>query len=131
MRLHEFQHGPTNTPESNLTTALELIRHRYKDKQTAPKISTQSLINLVLNTDKTFDYDALVSANETNPALKNIIKSFNKDYVELQPVGLEDSEDDAGETVTNTASGDATTAPVDTVSNMAKSAAKKRGAAGF
>ena len=128
MRLNEFQHSPKNTPESNLTTALELIRHRYKDKKQPPKISTQSLINLVLNTDKTFDYDALVAANENNPALKNLIKSYNKDYIELQPAGADDNTD---ATTTNTPSGDATQAPVDTVSNMAKSAAKKRGAAGF
>jgi hypothetical protein len=126
VRLDEFIHSPKNTPESNLTTALELIRNRYKDKQQPPKISTQSLINLVLNTDKTFDYDALVAANETNPALKNLIKSYNKDYVELMPAG---DEDDTDATTTNTPTGDATTAPVDTVSNMAKRAAKTRGAA--
>jgi hypothetical protein len=128
VRLNEFQHSPKNTPESNLTTALELIRHRYKDKKQPPKISTQSLINLVLNTDKTFDYDALVAANENNPALKNLIKSYNKDYIELQTAGDEAATD---ATTTNTPSGDATTAPVDTVSNMAKQAARKRGAAGF
>ena len=126
MRLNEFVHGPTNTPESNLTTALELIRNRYKDKQQPPKISTQSLINLVLNTDKTFDYDALVAANENNPALKNLIKSYNKDYIELLPAG-EDADTDA--TTTNTPDGEATQTPVDTVSNMAKRAAKTRGAA--
>ena len=125
MRLNEFQHSPKNTPESNLTTALELIRHRYKDKKQPPKISTQSLINLVLNTDKTFNYDALVAANENNPALKNLIKSYNKDYIELQPAGA-DAETDA--TTTNTPSGDATQAPVNTVSDMAMQAAKKRGA---
>ena len=126
MRLDEFIHSPKNTPESNLTTALELIRNRYKDKQQPPKISTQSLINLVLNTDKTFDYDALVAANETNPALKNLIKSYNKDYIELLPAG-EDADTDA--TTTNTPDGEATQAPVDTVANMAKRAAKTRGAA--
>ena len=126
MRLNEFTHGPANTPESNLTTALELIRHRYKDKKQPPKISTQSLINLVLNTDKTFDYDALVAANENNPALKNLIKSYNKDFIELLPAG-EDADTDA--TTTNTPDGEATQAPVDTVSNMAKRAAKTRGAA--
>ncbi len=126
MRLNEFIHSPKNTPESNLTTALELIRNRYKDKQQPPKISTQSLINLVLNTDKTFDYDALVAANENNPALKNLIKSYNKDYVELMPAG---DEDDTDATTINTPTGDATTAPVDTVANMAKRAAKSRGAA--
>jgi hypothetical protein len=126
VRLNEFIHSPKNTPESNLTTALELIRNRYKDKQQPPKISTQSLINLVLNTDKTFDYDALVAANENNPALKNLIKNYNKDYVELVPAGEEDNTD---ATTTNTPDGDATTAPVDTVANMAKRAAKTRGAA--
>ena len=125
MRLHEFTSSPSNTPESNLLTALELIQHRYKDQENVPNISTQSLINLVRNTDRTFDYDALISANENNPAIKNLIKSFNKDVVELNPVM---PTDDDTETTTNV--GDETTdAPVDTVTNMAKRAAKERGAA--
>jgi hypothetical protein len=124
VRLDEFTHGPTNTPESNLTTALELIQHRYKDKEKVPNVSTQSLINLVRNTDRTFDYEALVQANETNPAVKNLIKTFNKDYVELNPVNTGEEE------APTTNVGDETTqAPVDTVSNMAKRAAKTRGAA--
>ena len=125
MRIDELVHSPLNTPESNLVTALELIRNRYKDVPTAPKISTQSLINMVLNTDRTFDYDALVNANENNPAVQNLIKSYNKDYVELN-----NADDTAEEepTTTNTSSGDATQAPVDTVDDMAKRAAKARGA---
>lgn len=122
MRLHEFEHGPTNTPESNLLTALELIQHRYKDKDKTPNISTQSLINLVLNTDRTFDYDALADAVENNPAVKNLIKSFNKDYVELNTIDSDDS------TTTVTPDGDATENPVDDVSSMAKRAGKKRDA---
>jgi hypothetical protein len=125
VRLNEFVHGPTNTPESNLLTALELIQHRYKDKEKLPNISTQSLINLVRNTDRTFDYEALVQANDNNPAVKNLIKSYNKDFVELnqiQPV------EDETETTTNIGD-EANDAPVDTVSNMAKRAAKTRGAA--
>jgi hypothetical protein len=125
VRLDEFIHSPKNTPESNLLTALELIQHRYKDKEKVPNVSTQSLINLVRNTDRTFDYEALAQANETNPAVKNLIKSFNKDVVELNPI--QPAEDDI-ETTTNV--GDTTTdAPVDTVSKMAKRAAKTRGAA--
>ena len=125
MKINEFTHGPTNTPESNLLTALELIQHRYKDKEKLPNISTQSLINLVRNTDRTFDYESLVQANETNPAIKNLIKSFNKDVVELNQVQPE-----VDDTETNTNVGDETTdAPVATVSNMAKRAAKTRGAA--
>jgi hypothetical protein len=122
VRLREFTHGPTNTPESNLLTALELIQHRYKDKDKVPNISTQSLINLVLNTDRTFDYDALVDAVENNPAVKNLIKSFNKDYVELNTIDADDS------TTTVTPDGEATDAPVDTVSSMAKRAGKNRNA---
>jgi hypothetical protein len=125
VRLHEFNHGPTNTPESNLLTALELIQHRYKDKEKVPNVSTQSLINLVRNTDRTFDYEALVQANETNPAVKNLIKSYNKDFVELNQI-----QPAAGDQETTTNVGDETTdAPVDTVANMAKRAAKTRGAA--
>ena len=124
MRLNEFTHGPTNTPESNLTTALELIQHRYKDKEQSPKVSTQSIINLVRNTDRTFDYEALVQANENNPAVKNLIKTFNKDYVELNTVN--DGEDEAP---TTNVGDEVTQAPVDTVANMAKRAAKTRGAA--
>ena len=124
MRLDEFIHSSKNTPESNLLTALELIQHRYKDKEKVPNVSTQSLINLVRNTDRTFDYEALVQANETNPAVKNLIKTFNKDYVELNPVNTGEEE------APTTNVGDETTqAPVDTVTNMAKRAAKTRGAA--
>lgn len=125
MRITELVHSPKNTPESNLVTALELIRNRYKDSKKLPKITTQSLINLVLNTDKTFDYDALVSANDSNPAVKNLIKSYNKDHVELRPAG-EYADTDA--TTTNTPDGDPTQLPVDTVPDMAKRAAKKRDA---
>ena len=123
MRLREFAHGPTNTPESNLLTALELIQHRYKDQDKTPNVSTQSLINMVLNTDRTFNYDALASAVENNPAVKNLIKSFNKDVVELNPIGAE-----GDETTTVTPDGDATDNPVDDVSSMAKRAGKKRDA---
>lgn len=115
-----------SNPEPNLVTALELIRNRYKDSNKLPKISTHSLINLILNTDRTFDYDALVQSAEENPAVKNLIKSYNKDTVELRPAG-EMADDES--TTTITPDGDTTNAPVDTVSNMAKRAAKTRGAA--
>ena len=112
--------------DSNLLTALELLRNRYKDQDVPAKIKTQSLINLILNTDRSFNYDALVNANDNNPAVKNLIKSFNRDYVELQPFGGDI--EDADVPTTNV---DQTTSqePVDTVDDMAKRAAKTRGAA--
>ena len=124
MRLREFTTTSTSSaPESNLVTALELLRNRYKDSGQPATISTQSLINLVLNTDKYFSYSALADANETNPAVKNLIKSFNRDTVELNPT---DSEDDS--TTTNIDQDTSSIDPVDTVDSMAKRAAKTRGA---
>lgn len=124
MRLREITDNAINNPESNLITALELLRNRYKDVPSAPKLKTQSLINLVLNTDRTFDYEALVRANEENPAVRNLIKSFNREVLVLQPFG----DEEAGEDITNTPDGESTQAPVDTVNSMAKRAAAKRDA---
>lgn len=126
MRLREFAGENNGAPESNLVTALELLRHRSQDKSTPATISTKSLINLVLNTDKTFSYDALVDANENNPAVKNLIKSFNKDQVILAPLTGED--DDSTTTNTDGATQNTFQAPVDDVSSMATRAAKSRGA---
>ena len=137
MRLHEFSHRnpEISTPESNLVTALELLRNRYKDKEQPAKIRTQALINMILNTDRSFDYDSLLSANETNPAVKNLIKSFNRDYVVLQPFGddLEDMEaeepsDGREDQPDFNYDDNAMMIPAGTVSGMAKRAAKERGA---
>ena len=121
MRLREFDNSESDPSVASLVTALELIRNRYQHENKPPKISTQSLINLVINTDKNFNYDALVSANEHNDTVRNLIKSFNRKYVELTT----DSESDAP---TTNVSDQATTGPVDTVASMAKRAAKERGA---
>ena len=125
MRLREFAGENNSAPESNLVTALELLRHRSEDKSIPASISTKSLINLVLNTDKTFSYDALVDANENNPAVKNLINSFNKDQVILAPLT---GEEDSTTTNTDGTPQDTFQAPVDDVSSMAKRAAKTRGA---
>lgn len=77
---------------------------------------------MVTNTDRTFNYDALVNANETNPAVKNLIKTFNKDTIELHPADGDDT------TTTNPPDDVPTTSMVDTVGSMANRAAKVRGA---
>jgi len=122
MRLFEFDNSADDSTDANLLTALALIKNRYEHAGKLPKISTQSLINIVLNTDQNFNYDALVTANEKNPAVKNLIKSFNRQYVEL----TSDSESDIP--TTNVAAGQKTGSP-DTVSDMAHRAAKQRGTA--
>lgn len=119
MRLLEF----ASNPQHNLVTALELIRQRYKDENALPSISTDSIINLVKNTDSTFDYDALVAANNSNDAVKNLIKSFDRTKVKLRPFGDEPGTPEQ-DTTTNLPDPDATTNQVD---KMAKRAAKQRG----
>lgn len=121
MRLREIEHSHPNAPESNLVTALELIRQRYKDADRPAKINTQSLINLVLNTDKNFDYQALVQANKDNPAVQNLIKQFDQKEIELK------SFDSEADDITTNLDVDPE-APIDTVDSMAKRAAKHRGA---
>jgi type II secretory pathway component PulC len=129
MRLFEFDET-SGTSDANLITALELLRNRYKDSGKPAIIGTQSLINMVLNTDKNFSYSSLVSANE-NPAVKNIIKSFNREKVILNTTDDEAEVTDA--TTTNPRDVDTSNPatfqqPVDDVSSMAKRAAKDRGA---
>jgi hypothetical protein len=125
MKIREFA-GDISTQSANLVTTLELLRRRSDDKSVPAKINTQSLINLVLNTDSAFSYDALVTANKTIPAVKNLIKSFNKEQVILTPLTSTSSD----ETTTNgVAQQGQFQAPVDDVSSMATRAAKARGAA--
>ena len=122
--------SPTDS-SANLLTALNFWRNRYKDTDTPAKIKTQSLINMVLSTDRTFDYATLTDANDNNPAVKNLIKSFNREYIELQPYG-DEIDNDTPETNTDETTNmaqDQVQEPVDTVDDMAKRAAKQRGAA--
>jgi hypothetical protein len=121
---------PASPSDGNLVTALQLLKSKYSDGKSVPKISTQSLINLILNTDKNFNYDSLVQSAENNPAVKNLIKSYNKDYVILRLTS--DAENvDATTTLSPTGSPQQQgfQLPVDDVSSMAKRAAKQRGAA--
>ena len=119
MRLFEI----ASNAENNLVTALELIRQRYKDENALPSISTDSIINLVQNTDATFDYDALVAANNNSSAVKNLIKSFDRTKVTLKPFGDEPGTPEQDPT-TNVPDPEAAT---NTVDSMAKRAAKQRG----
>ena len=129
MRLYELTQPVEQTidaPVSNLLTALEMLRQRnYK------KINTQSLINLVLNTDQSFSYDDLVNANKNNESVKNLIKSIDPKVIELQPTSSTDSSTDDIENTQNNVTPDDQSMQqpkVDTVKDMATRAAFNRGA---
>lgn len=103
-----------------LITVLNFIKNRAADQNVAPKINTVSLINMVKNTGvESFSYNDLVSANDNNDTVKNLIKSMSNDEVILnsdnaEDVSTDDQENNAGKN------------PQDTVDTMAKRAANKR-----
>jgi hypothetical protein len=122
MKIKEFIiEGPEEpVPEltSNLLPVLMFLKKRSEDKELAPKLRTDSLIQLVKNAgDTTFDYQTLVSAYESNEAVKELIKNFNKDSVTLKSAEDEDS----GEEYKGQAKD-----PIDTVKMMAQKARKNR-----
>jgi hypothetical protein len=118
--------------DHNLVPVLMFLIKRSDDREVAPSMNTDSLIQLVRNAgDNTFDYNALVKANDENPAVKNLITSFNRQTITLKSTAEQaDSGDD--EDITNaddeeTAAG-YVQSPEETVDQMAKSAATDRGA---
>lgn len=124
MRFFEFASTVQDTMESNLETILWNLRQTYKDKKVSPKFNTEAFINLVKKSGvSNFNYQALVDANESQPAVQSQIKNFNQDYVELASVnGEEETESDL-----NVQTPDGEIPPTDTVDQMAKNAAERRG----
>jgi hypothetical protein len=81
MLLHEFT--DSQHPVQSLLTLLNLVKSRYQSGQITPKINTVSFLNLARNVGLTLDYATFAEIYETNDSLKNIIKNFNKQYIEL------------------------------------------------
>lgn len=104
-----------------LVSVLNFLKSSSDKRGLTPKISTASLINMVKNAGTTaFEYGDLVKANEADPTVKNLIKSFNKDEVIIAS--------DNSQTVTNAPDSyaGASQNPEKTVSSMAKSALNRR-----
>lgn len=116
---------------TNLMPVLMFLKKRSEDKELSAKLRTDSLIQLVQNAgDTTFDYNALVDAYENNDSVKELIKTFNKDTIELMSDSDKDSDEEHGAgSGENDNSEDHTSPeqnPEETVSQMAKKAAKNR-----
>lgn len=117
MKIREIlREGAENAP---LLTAIELLRGRMRDSGKTVPMSTDSLIQLVRNTGVPFDYKALVSANESDPAVKELVKNFNRDKIYFAPF-------DSEEGITNSDDEGANNADANAVSKMAKRALNKR-----
>lgn len=120
---------------ANLMPVLQFLKNRSEDKELAPKLRTDSLIQLVKNAgDSTFNYQALVTAHENDDAVKEMIKSFNEDEIILKSDfdRSGSSSDSGGETHGDDSSDEegghgGPEDPTVTVDKMAKRAANKRG----
>ena len=102
-----------------LLTTLELMRKHASDHNMPPVIPTNDLIDLVKQPGMTFDYNTLVNAYKTLPAIKKLIKSFNREEVVLTAADGEEEFSTTGDDVD-------VDLGVNTVARMAHKALAKR-----
>ena len=81
MLLYEFT--DSQHPVQGVLTLLNLIKTRYQSQQARPKINTLSFLNLARNVGLNLDYAAFADLFEREKSLKNLVKNFNRQYIEL------------------------------------------------
>jgi hypothetical protein len=69
--------------DSNLITALELLKSKHKDDDAIPPLSVASIVNLVKNISGNFSREQLQHAFDNNPTVQSLIKSIDGDVVTL------------------------------------------------
>ncbi len=117
----EYEEGSgAEVDSANIVTALDLIRNRIRDENLHPDVPINVVLRFIQNTViPGFSYHDLITANEENDAIKNIVKNITSDHVtfttDAKP-SVANSQDYEG-SVDN---------PEQTVSNMAKAAMKRR-----
>lgn len=122
MRASDFirEDSETGGIHSSIVTVLSLIKSKIDQGELQAKLPAQFVIRLIQNTGlTTFGLDDLKNANEEIPAMKNIIKQIAGDEIVFKTDSystVSNPDDDFGN-VDN---------PQQTVSNMAKSALKRR-----
>jgi hypothetical protein len=97
MLLYEFT--DSQHPVQGVLTLLNLIKTRYQSQQAQPKINTVSFLNLARNVGLTLDYQSFADLFEREQSLKNLVKNFNRQYIELT------SDDDLGADADHSGSG--------------------------
>lgn len=124
MRAHDFIKEDLDDQDSgeygNIVTALNLLHNEVIDGNLGPEIPTEMVIRYVRNTGiNSFTYRDLLAANEAAPALKELIKNITPETVKFSSNST-DRVSNPGDYTS------ASTNPEQTVSNMAKSAMKRR-----
>ena len=105
---------------ANIITVLDLVQEKVRSGELSDELPTQFIIRLIQNTGiSNFKFDDLIAANEANESMKNIVKNITQDKISFVK--------DIGQSVTNAQDVTAAAAnPEQTVSDMAKSAMKRR-----
>lgn len=123
MRFAEIIREDLDNADDNtakIVTALDLILNRIKEENLVYEIPVNVVLKFIQNTGiPGFSYHDLITANENNPAMKNLVKNITPDHVtfvsDVEP-SITNSQEYEG-SVDN---------PEQTVSNMAKAAMKRR-----
>jgi len=112
---------PDSSENANLLQILLYLKERSEDDAESATLRTNSVIQLVRNAGQSmFDYRALTQAFEKDEAVKNLIKSFNKDEITLKSdMDVDDESFEDDEEGSNMS-------PEDTVQSMAKRATNQR-----
>ena len=105
---------------ANIVTVLNLVQEKVRSGELSDELPTQFIIRLIQNTGvSSFSYDDLIAANEDNESMKNIVKNITPTKISFVK--------DIGQSVANAQDVTAAAAnPEQTVSDMAKSAMKRR-----
>lgn len=106
---------------SNVATALSLMQDKVKEGKLLTEVPTQFVLRLIQNTGlQSFNYDDLVNANAAENSIKSILKKITTDVVTFN-TGADDQVSNADTDATASVDN-----PEQVVSNMAKSAMKRR-----
>lgn len=121
MRLREFTLREDGAQYANLVSVLMFLKNSAQERGLTPKMGTESLINLVKNSGQpAFEFDDLLDAIDSDPAVKELIKSANRDEVVIRA--------DHDQEVTTDTDTDSSSVknPEQTVKSMAKKALSRR-----
>lgn len=115
-----FEDDEPSDQYANIVTALDLVQEKVRSGELSDELPTQFIIRLIRNTGiSSFSYADLIAANEANESMKNIVKNITPTKISFVK--------DIGQSVANTQDVTAAAAnPEQTVSDMAKSAMKRR-----
>jgi hypothetical protein len=116
MRFYQFNESINDIADTVSLIAMNLLGQAKDDEPI--EMQTDAFIEMVRNTDSSFDYDTLKALVDTNPKVKNLITDFSQDKITFGQ-----AEDDTTDFDPADLKGSETTDQVDA---MAKRALKKR-----